>query len=157
LNWLVLLPLLCVPVLLMKIGALMIFFLSSNNSLGLFVILASLSIVLFAFSLRFMMRHRPSLYRATDDIWRRQRAEQARIIKRALLPNIFAAFAFTLCLSLAAATKVNGQYGGWVGELFVIEHGRFLLKGLAGIGAFIGALVYASTWIASLPRVARGR
>jgi len=157
LNWLVLLPLLCVPVLLMKIMALMIFALSSNNSLGWFAILASVSLILFAFSLRFMMRHRPSLYRTTDDIWRRQRADQARIIKRALLPNIFAAFAFTLCMALAAATKVNGQYGGWVGELFVIEHGRFLLKDLTSIGAIIGALLYALTWIAALPRVARGR
>lgn len=151
LNWLVLLPLLCVPVLFMKIGALMIFALSSNNSLGWFAILATISLILFAFSLRFMMRHRPSLYRVTEHVWKRQRADQARIIKRALIPNLLAAFAFTLCMALAAATKVNGQYGGWLSGLFVIE-----LKNLAAIGAISGALLYALTWIASLPRVTRG-
>jgi len=157
LNWLVLLPLLCIPVLIMKIMALMIFSLSSQNSLALFVVLAVLSLVVFAFSLRFVMRHRPSLYRASDDIWKKQKADQARIIKRALLPNIVAAFTFTLCMALAAATKKDGKYGDWVGYLLAIEQGKFVWQDLATRGAIIGATLYAFTWIASLPRVTRGR
>ena len=157
LNWLVLLPLLCVPVLAMKIMALLIFAVGLQNSLGLFLVLAATGLILFTFSLRFTMRHRPSLYRSDRSIWEKQRADQARVIKRSLLPNIAAAFTFTLCMSLAAATKVNGQYSGWVAELFMLEGGRFLFKDLAGIGAVVGALIYALTWIASLMRVKQGR
>jgi hypothetical protein len=155
LNWLVLLPLLCAPLILMKLLALVIFFLSSQNSPELFGWLAFIGLVLLLAALRFMARHRPSLYRHSADVWKKQRADQGRVIKRALLPNMAAAFVFTMCMALAASTKVGGQYGGWVKDLFQLDQGRFFLSDLLKLGAGCGAGLYALSWVASLPRVSQ--
>jgi len=153
LNWLVLLPLLCGPLILMKLLALAIFSLGTQSGPAPFGWLAFVGLVLLFVSLRFIVRHRPSLYRKSDEIWKRQRADQGRVIKRALAPNIAAAFAFTMCMAMAASTKEGGQYGGWVKDLFHLDQGKFLLPDLLTLGAACGSTLYALSWIGSLPRV----
>jgi len=155
LNWLVLLPLLCGPLILMKLLALAIFSLSTQSGPVPFGWFAFVGLVLLFVSLRFLVRHRPSLYRKSDEIWKRQRTDQERVIKRALVPNIAAAFAFTMCMAMVASTKVGDEYGGWVKDLFHLDQGKFLLSDLLSLGATCGSSLYALSWIGSLPRVSQ--
>src|SRR5262249_15992695 len=93
--------------------------------------------------------------RKSDEIWKRQRTDQERVIKRALVPNIAAAFAFTMCMAMVASTKVGDEYGGWVKDLFHLDQGKFLLSDLLSLGATCGSSLYALSWIGSLPRVSQ--
>ena len=154
LNWFVLLPLLLAPLILMKLLALVIFFLGEQNSLALFGWLAFVGFALLFVALRFTLRHRPSRYRK-GALWAKQSADQSKVIKRGLVPSVAAAFAFVMCMALAAATKTADGYGGWVKDLFRLEQGTFLLGDLLSIGALAGAILYALSWIASWPRVSQ--
>jgi hypothetical protein len=151
LNWLVLLPLLAAPLIVMKLLALIIFAVSYHNSLPLFFAFAFLGLVLLFSALRFSLRNRPS--RNRDDVRWKSQADQSKVIKRGLLPYVAAAFAFTVCMSLAAATKVGGKYTGWLDTLFPLNSGKLELDNLVLVGAVCGALMYALSWITSWPRV----
>jgi hypothetical protein len=151
LNWLVLLPLLVAPLIAMKLLALIIFAVSYHNSLPLFFVFGFLGLVLLFGALRFSLRNRPS--RNRDDVRRKSQADQSKVIKRGLLPYMAAAFAFTICMALAAATKADGKYTGWLGTLFPLNTGRLELANLVLVGAVCGTFMYALSWITSWPRV----
>jgi hypothetical protein len=154
LNWFVLLPLLLAPLILMKLLALVIFFLGEQNSMALFGWLAFIGLALLFMALRFTVRHRPSRYRK-GNLWAKQSADQSKVIRRGLVPSVAAAFAFVMCMALAAATKTTDGYQGWVKELFRLEQGTFPLGDLVSIGALAGAILYALSWIASWPRASQ--
>jgi hypothetical protein len=151
LNWLVLLPLLAVPLIVMKLLALILFAVSYHNSLPLFFGFGLLGLVLLFSALRFSLRNRPS--RNRDGARWKSQADQSKVIKRGLLPYMAAAFSFTICMSLAAATKVEGKYGSWLGTLFPLNEGKLELNNLVLVGAVCGAAMYALSWITSWPRV----
>jgi hypothetical protein len=151
LNWLVLLPLLVVPLIVMKLLAIVIFAVGYHNSLPLFFAFGLIGFLFLFSALRFSLRNRPSRNRDGDR--RKLQADQPKVIRRGLFPFLGAAFAFTICMSLAAATKVEGKYAGWIGTLFPLNAGRLEVGNLMLVGAVCGALMYALSWLTSWPRV----
>ncbi|MFM9940440.1 MAG: peptidoglycan-binding domain-containing protein [Hyphomicrobiaceae bacterium] len=145
LNWLVLLPVLCALLIVMKLSALSVYAISLNHSGPLFLFFALLGLTMLFSALRFTLRQRPSQYDKTN-----MQPDQAKVVRGMILPHIGAAFCFTLCLAIgAAAIKQNHSEGRWISELLSIVNGNFALQRNVVIGAACGAVLYVLVWISS--------
>ncbi len=145
LNWLVILPLLCAVLLVLKLVALATAWFSQFNPqtcddpLKWGVVLVSvLGCVLFVWALRFTTRGRPT--RGPS------KAYQGEFLLWGLLPATLAAVLFTFAVASPCT------------EIFVRNHlisaGAISAMGI-GILSGIGAGLYAVAWIAALPRYRR--
>jgi hypothetical protein len=153
LNWLVLLPVLCAVLILMKLVALVVFIMADRAGAGDEWTVGSIALTglaLFILSLRFTLRHRPS-GRGDKD----RRVNEATFRKWALAPAVGAAAAFTLALALATAARLSEGKGGFHAIGAWLEHGRPAFLAAALAGAALYAISYVFTWLTSWPKALR--
>jgi hypothetical protein len=154
LNWLVILPALCLLLFAIKLGTVGAFWLSDPEQDGWLAVLAVLGTMPMIWVLRFETRNRPTCNPRIDENQPRPRAAPAgpdahrdearrvtaganerRFVYFGLIPAMFAAN----WLSLYALTFDNTSIGEWP-----------LWKN-AGIGLLYGAALYLAAWLTALP------
>jgi hypothetical protein len=159
LNWLVLLPVLCGVLILMKLMALQVFELwkLKGDSGAKYWVPLMAWLVLLIGALSFTLRNRPT--RTHDEDYQ---ADEAAFLKWALTPSILAAVAFTLFLALAVLHVVSIPADCARGNplkgsnadcdlLAIKDPNVFVFVTAALIGGLIYALSYAISWIRSWP------
>lgn len=142
LNWLVVIPVICAVLLVLKFIALMVgWFGRFDPQEGTYsvsaLLFAAISLII---ALRFSSRERPSRGHSL--------AGQGQFLLQGLLPGVLSAISFTVALAFPSAEVLAKK------ELFA--SGYISPVGLAEASGF-GAALFAIAWLASVPRFARGR
>jgi Patatin-like phospholipase len=157
LNWLVILPVICVFLLGLKLFAVLVawFWRFDHTACPLFGGIALATALMLIISLRFRTRNRPSRNTA--------RADQATFLNQDLLWAILAATGFAVCVvSVCAEVELRGSPRlvrgvlKWLGADPTSATASPALA-LAVVGASGGAIIYALSWLTAWPRTRGAR
>jgi hypothetical protein len=141
LNWLVIIPVLCLVILFLKLVAMLVAWVSvfdprSDSSSLLFYALVAVGAVLFFVALRFVTRQRPT--RGPSD------ADQTCFLKFDLAPAALATVLFVIAIAGPQAEILANDW--------LAPDGELAFGGVAAL-AGLAALLYVAAWIAARPRL----
>ena len=161
LNWLVLLPVLCAVLIVMKLVALGVFFEWQQEWVRQWWIPLLVWLVFLVGAFTFTLRNRPS--RTRGGMREANEATEFDFLVWGLLPSGIAAFAFTLFLAVSIVhkdeyrQKLLAKYPILDISLSnsVVQPSRYWFLAAALLGICIYALSYAISWIRSWPDTAR--
>jgi hypothetical protein len=139
LNWLIILPIVCLGLLVLKLIVVGLAWLGkyppTYPSSGVIVgVLAGLAVLCVGSSLLFTIRHRPTHGRG--------RANQPQVLLRDLIPAVLSGVLFTMALALP-----------WFHVSVLSWNG----KSLAVFGGLVGVGIYAASWLLAWPRFGGAR